>query len=364
MLPDTPSILVDVDRLENNIRKMAELARKNNVALRPHIKTHKTVEIARMQLAAGASGITVAKVSEAEIMVQAGIDDIFIAYPIIGAVKLRRLLDLNRRCRLIVGVDSLAGASAMAESARNAGQEIAVRLEVDIGFARTGVAREEMVNLAVAISQMDGLKLEGIFAFKAMTLAGKPTTDRQAAGLEEGKLAVDLADLIRSAGVNIITVSIGSTPTAEFAATVPGVTEIRPGTYVFNDMATVQSGTCTLDDCAAFVLVTIVSKNAGRLVIDGGSKTFSTDSQPDKAPLNLTGFGRILEDDRLVLSRFTEEHGMITVLDGAKDWQIGDQLRIVPNHICTTVNLHDTLMFVRDGQMIRTLRIDARGCVT
>ncbi|MDW7659043.1 MAG: alanine racemase, partial [Bacillota bacterium] len=121
MLPDTPSILIDIDRLENNIRKMAALARKNQVALRPHIKTHKTVEIARMQLAAGAQGITVAKVSEAEIMVQAGIDDIFIAYPIIGAAKLRRLLDLNRRCRLIVGVDSLAGADALSEAARQVG---------------------------------------------------------------------------------------------------------------------------------------------------------------------------------------------------------------------------------------------------
>lgn len=364
MLPETPCLLVDIDRLENNIRKMAALARENNVALRPHIKTHKTVEIARMQLAAGAQGITVAKVSEAEIMVQTGIDDIFIAYPIIGAAKLRRLMDLNRRCRLIVGVDSLAGAMAMAEAARQAGQAIAVRLEVDIGFARTGVAQDKMVDLAVAISRMDGLTLDGIFAFKAMTLAGKPTTDRQAAGIEEGQMAVALADRIRAAGVNITTVSIGSTPTTEFAATIPGVTEIRPGTYVFNDMATVQSGTCTLDDCAACVLATIVSKNAGRLVIDGGSKTFSTDSQPDKAPLNLTGFGRILEDDRLVLSRFTEEHGMISVLDGAKDWQIGDQLRIVPNHICTTVNLHDTMTFVRDGQMLRTVRIDARGCVT
>ncbi|MDW7656504.1 MAG: amino acid aldolase, partial [Bacillota bacterium] len=221
-----------------------------------------------------------------------------------------------------------------------------------------------MVALAVAISRMNGLHLEGIFAFKAMTLAGKPTTDRQAAGIEEGQLAVVLADRIRADGVAISTVSIGSTPTAEYAATIPGVTEIRPGTYVFNDMATVKSGACTLDDCAACVLATVVSKNVGRLVIDGGSKTFSTDSQPDRPPLNLTGFGRILDDDRLVLNRFTEEHGMITVMEGAKDWQVGDQLKIVPNHICTTVNLHDTLTFVKGGQVVRAVRIDARGCVT
>ncbi len=364
MILDTPCVLVDVDRLEKNIHTMAELAAHNRVALRPHGKTHKSVKIAHMQLAAGAKGITVAKVSEAEVMARSGIKDIFIAYPIVGEEKLRRLLLLNRQCRLIVGVDSLHGALGMAKAARQARQQLTVQLEVDIGFARTGAAREDAIRLALDIGRIEGLQLNGIFAFKSLTLAGKPTSDRKAAGLEEGRLMVDLAEKIRSAGMPLQDVSVGSTPTAAYAATVPGITEIRPGTYVFNDMATVASGSCTLEDCAARVCVTVVSRSKDRLVIDGGSKTFSTDSQPGIPPLNLEGFGKIISDDRLLLQRFTEEHGMIALCEGAKPHEVGDQLLIIPNHICTTVNMHNSLTLVKDSRIQEVIPVDARGCVT
>ncbi len=364
---DTPCLVIDADRLENNIRGMADLARRHHVALRPHIKTHKSVEIARMQLAAGACGITVAKVSEAEIMVDAGIDDIFIAYPVIGPIKLERLTQLAPRCRrLIVGIDSLAGAKALDGAARASGLKLEVRLEVDIGFARTGIAGDGALDLARAVSRMSGLDLTGIFAFKAMTLAGKPTLDLQAAGEEEGRLTVALADQIRADGIPLADVSAGSTPTAAVIAAQPGITEIRPGTYVFNDMATVGSGSCQLADCAAGVLVTVVSSNGqDRLVVDGGSKTFSTDSQPGTPPLCLEGFGRILEDGQLVFNRMTEEHGMMLVKPGAKDHQVGDQLLVIPNHICTTVNLHPQAVLIRNrSEIVRRIKIDARGCVT
>lgn len=364
---DTPCLVIDADRLENNIRGMAERARRHNVALRPHIKTHKSVEIARMQLDAGACGITVAKVSEAEIMADAGIDDIFIAYPVIGPVKLERLTRLAQRCRrLIVGIDSLAGARALDEAARAAGLKLEVRMEVDIGFARTGIAREDALDLARAVSRMSGLDLTGIFAFKAMTLAGKPSLDLQAAGEEEGRLTVELANRIRADGIPLRDVSAGSTPTAAVIAAQPGITEIRPGTYVFNDMATVASGACQLADCAAGVLVTVVSSNGrDRLVVDGGCKTFSSDSQPGTPPLCLTGFGRVLQDEQLVLNRMTEEHGMMLVKPGAKKHEVGDQLLVIPNHICTTVNLHAQAVLIKDHrEILRTIRIDARGCVT
>ncbi len=364
MLPDTPAILVDMDKLENNIQKMASLARENKINLRPHIKTHKSIELARMQLAAGASGITTAKISEAEIFAAAGIDDIFIAYPIIGAAKLERLLALNRKCRLIVGVDSYKGVADMAAAAQAAGQILSVRLEVEIGFARTGTAQKDLLQLASKIAASPALKLEGIYVFKAMTLAGQPTTDRQAAGLEEGEMAVELADEIRAAGIVLESVSIGSTPTAEFAATVPGVTEIRPGTYIFNDMATVKTGACSLAECAASVLVTVVNKQEGRLVVDGGSKTFSTDTAPGQAPLYLSGYAHCLSDDKLVLHRYSEEHGMVKVNAGARDWQVGDQLQFVPNHICTTINLHDSFALVKGGQVQKIVKVAARGCVT
>lgn len=363
MLLETPCVLIDDDRLERNIEKMADLARRSHVQLRPHLKTHKSVKIAKMQKAAGAMGFTVAKISEAEVMADAGLDDFFIAYPIIGKSKIKRLLDLNRRCSLIVGVDSLKGALALSEAALQDGQELTVRLEFDMGFGRTGASPDQAVDLAQKISQMEALRFDGIFAFKAMTYAGHPTSDRKAAGLEEGQLAVEMADRIRASGIAVKNISVGSTPTAEYAASVEGITEIRPGTYVLNDMATVKSGSCTLDDCAAAVLVTIVSKTEDRLVIDGGSKTFSTDVQPGTAPLFLEGFGQIIGDDRLVLSRFSEEHGIITIKEGANDYQVGDTLLIVPNHICTTLNLHDTFVLTRHHAPAETIRVDARGCV-
>ncbi len=317
-----------------------------------------------MQLEAGACGITTAKISEAEIFAAAGIKDIFIAYPIIGPAKLKRLLALNQNCQLIVGVESFSGAKQMAAAARSANQVLKVRLEADIGFARTGTAQQDLVRLAQFVADSGSLELEGIYVFKAMTLAGQPTTDRQAAGLEEGRLAVQLAQEIRSAGIAIQSVSIGSTPTAEFAATVPGVSEIRPGTYVFNDMATVQTGACSLADCAASLLVTIVNKQADRLVVDGGSKTFSTDSAPDQAPLHLSGYAYCKSDNKLLLHRFSEEHGMVKINAGAKDWQVGDQLEFIPNHICTSINLHNSFIFMQDGQPQETIKVAARGCVT
>lgn len=362
---ETPCLLVDVEILNNNIKRMADLAKKNNVSLRPHFKTHKSVEIAHMQLKAGAQGLTVAKISEAEIMVQAGLKDIFIAYPVIGSKKIARLLELNKNSRIIVGVDSLLGAQALAKAAYEAGQCIEIRLEIDIGFARTGVLQTHAVELAKKINKIRGLKMTGIYVFKAMTLYGKPTLDRKNAGLEEGKLAVSLAEQIRQANIDIRDVSVGSTPTAEFAASVPGVTEIRPGTYVFNDIATIKSGFCTINDCAAKVVVTIVSQSCGnRIVIDGGSKTFSTDIPPGIKPACLEGFGQILTDKHLVFERLSEEHGMIRVKEGAREYKIGEQLSIVPNHICTTVNLHDKLLFVKDSIIVKVIPIDARGCIT
>lgn len=361
---ETPCILVDVDILNRNILKMAEIAKKNKVNLRPHTKTHKIPDIAKMQIDAGCKAITVAKVSEAEVMVAAGISDIFIAYPIIGKSKIERLLILNKENRIIVGVDSIIGAKALAEAAYNQGQRLEVRLEVDIGYKRTGVPYSMAVETAKEVHQLKGLILNGIFTFKAMTLKGEPTDDRKEAGLEEGRLTVEIANLIRKEGIEINDVSVGSTPTSEFAASVEGITEIRPGTYVFNDVMTVKSGFCSYCDCAARVMTTVVSKpSEDRIVIDGGSKTFSTDYPLGVYPSFLEGYGKIVEDDNLILERFSEEHGMIRVKKGAKDINIGDRLTIIPNHICTTINLHDKLYLVKGKEVIKEVSIDARGKV-
>ena len=364
MVMETPGIVIDVEILQNNIARMALVANQNSVALRPHTKTHKTVEIAKMQLDAGACGITVAKVSEAEVMAGAGIRDIFIAYPVIGPGKVERLLALSRENRIIAGVDSFVGAKALGDAAVHTGQVLEVRLEIDIGYKRSGVPYEEAVALACRIDMIPGLKLTGIYVFKGLTYQGKPTTDRQLAAMEEGRLAVEIAGRIRDAGVGIVDVSVGSTPTADLVASCPGITEIRPGTYVFNDVTIVRSGTCRYEDCAARVLTTVISTpEAGRLVIDGGSKTFATDTPFGVFPYFFDRYGKIMEEDGLVLDRLSEEHGMVRILPGAKSFAIGDQLTIIPNHVCPTVNLHDKLCFVKKNELTQVVAVAARGKV-
>lgn len=361
---ETPCLVIDYETMLRNIEKMALLAKNSGCKLRPHTKTHKSPRIAKMQLEAGACGITVAKLGEAEVMAQNGIRDIFVAYPVIGESKVKRVLELNRRIRLIVGTDSLKGAKALAEAAFSDGQEIEVRMEVDTGLRRTGVPYEKAVDFAKAIGGYQGIRLTGIFTFKGLIYEGKTTLDREKAGLEEGTLMAELAAKLRKEGVPIEDVSVGSTPTAAYAAGVPGVTEIRPGTYVYNDIMTVNLGVCSPEDCAVSVLTTVVSRPADDYaVIDGGNKTFSTDAALEAFPYNLKGYGRIVEDGRLTLAKLSEEHGIIKTSEESIGLNTGDIISIIPNHVCTTVNLHDTAYLLKNGRITEELPVAARGRV-
>ncbi|MCQ6563241.1 alanine racemase [Paenibacillus mendelii] len=350
---ETPCIVIDTAKMEANIRRMAEGARQAGVALRPHTKTHKMPQIAHKQIAAGASGITVAKVSEAEVMASGGIDDIFIAYPLIAESKIERALRLSERIDLIIGVDSLEGARRISTLAKLHNRTMQVRLEVDTGLKRTGIPYEQAVPLAREIHGMEGLDFTGIYTFRGAVQGGAATLDRLNAGLEEGQLMVKLADMLRSEGIPVRDVSVGSSPTGLYAASVPGVTEIRPGTYVFQDRMTAAFGLCTLEDCAAFVVATVVSRPDDRYaVIDGGSKTFATDVQPRTSPLHLEGFGYLLEAPDAVLERMSEEHGMIRT-DSQHTLKPGDRVRIIPNHICSTVNLHNNVYFMEGDRLVK-----------
>ena len=353
--------MVDGPKMERNIQKMANVARENGVALRPHVKTHKIPGIAREQLGAGASGITVAKLSEAEVMADGGIEDIFIAYPLVTEAKIRQAVRLAERVRLVVGVDSLDGARRLSGVAED--QTLEVRLEVDTGLRRTGVPLDEAVRLAGEIEAMDNLDLTGIYTYRGAVLGESKTLELEKAGLEEGQLMVSLADRMRERGLRVEDVSVGSTPTAEYVAKVEGVTEIRPGTYVFYDRMQARLGSCSLDECAAVVVCTAVSRPTRDLIIiDGGSKTFATDVAPGAEPLNLAGYGHVVGYPRAVLERLTEEHGMLWV-DEACDLEVGDTLQIVPNHICSTVNLHDEVYLVGEDGVVEQTRVAARGKV-
>lgn len=359
---ETPCILIDMDIMKKNINDMAGKIKANGCSLRPHVKTHKMPEIAKMQLDGGAVGVTVAKVSEAEVMSEHGIKDIFIAYPIIGRNKINRVLELSKKIRLIVGVDSLYGANELNNAAKEKGQIMEIRMEVDTGLRRTGVPYGSAENLAAEVIKLDNLNLTGIYTFRGLVYNGKATLDREKAGLEEGELMVDLANRLRKNGINIKEISAGSTPTAEYAAKVPGITEVRPGTYVFYDTMQHNMNVCSWDQCAAKVLVTVISRPTHELaIIDGGSKTFSTDAPLGVFPHYLVGNGKVVEDENLVLERLTEEHGMISVNAGAKELNIGDKLQIIPNHVCSAINLHNKVYFIENGDVIKEVKVAARG---
>ncbi|MGM0876626.1 MAG: alanine racemase [Bacillota bacterium] len=357
---DTPSLIIYEKRMQKNIEKMALLSIKSGVQLRPHSKTHKIPDIAKRQISAGARGITTAKVSEAEVMANHGIDDIFVAYPIITESKIERVVRLSQQINMIVGVDSLEGAIRLSQVANRHKKTIQVRLEVDIGFKRTGVPYDDAVKLAYQLQRMDYLEFKGIYTYRGFFMNGKPTLDVEKAGLEEGKLMVNLADRMRREGIEVMDISVGSTPTAPYAAQVKGITEVRPGTYVFYDRMQAVLGSCSLNECAAAVRVTVVSRPSNDLmIIDGGSKTFATDVNPNSEPLHLQGYGHIVEAPHAVIERFSEEHGMVKITQN-DPFKVGDILHVIPNHICSTVNLHNQV-YLNSAENFEVKVVYARG---
>jgi D-serine deaminase-like pyridoxal phosphate-dependent protein len=354
----TPAVLIDVDVVERNIARMAEAARAAGVRLRPHAKTHKVLEVGRRQLAAGAAGLALAKTSEAEVFAAAGFEDIFIAYPVVGEDKARRLLALAERIRLAVGADSVEGARTLAAVFAAAGRRLEVRLKVDTGLGRVGVLPENALPVARAIADLPGLELTGIFTHGGYAYGEPtPTAVGAAAGHEGGTLA-EVAEALRRGGLPIREVSVGSTPTARRAMTVAGVTECRPGNYVYHDASQVSLGTCGLEDCAMTVLATVVSAPApGRAVLDAGSKTLSTDPLRPRAE----GYGWVL-GRKGCLSRLSEEHGVVDVAEG-ETFRVGERVRVLPNHACVVSNLHDRVLAVRGEQVEAEWRVAARGRV-
>lgn len=361
-IEETPYLLIDIEKVERNLSKMALDVASLGVDLRPHIKTHKLPLIALRQIELGAAGITVAKLSEAEVMADAGVEDIFVAYPIVARAKIGRAMELDRRVSLTLGVDSLIGAERISEAAVESGRSVSVRLEIDTGLRRTGVPYDTAPAIACEISRLPGLRLTGIYTYRGALLDGDPTLDTERAGNDEGELMSRLAMRIEEEGVEIKEVSVGSTPTARSSALGSRITEVRPGTYVFNDRMQTALGVCGLEDCAAAVVATVISHHSQDFaVIDAGSKSFATDVQPGKKPIDLKGFGEIIGRPGIVLDRMWEEHGTITGLGGEENLKVGDQIQIIPNHICSTVNLHNSAILKEsNGSYSRTL-ISARG---
>ncbi len=357
---DTPALVVDFDKLERNIVRMQQVADDAHVKLRPHTKTHKTPAIAIKQLRAGARGITVAKVGEAEVMERANVIDILIAFPLQGAGKLQRLLDLNERANLRVSLDSYKVAQDIGEAAIARRQRVKVLVEVDPGFHRVGVLPGEPVcELVREIHRLPGIDFVGLFTHAGHAYGAHNLDEVAAIAKAEGRCVVESAELVRREGIPVLEVSVGSTPTAPFVAHVPGVTEIRPGNYVFYDASQIALGSCTEQDCALSVIATVVAKHPDRLVIDAGTKALTSDKL---AAHLLQGHGIIKGyEQSLRIERLSEEHGTVKILDGAALPAIGDKVEIIPNHACTTVNLYDRFYAARGGQVTEEYTIQARG---
>ncbi len=355
---DTPSLLVDLDRMERNIQQWQADISAQGVALRPHVKTHKVPDIARQQLHAGACGVTVAKVSEAEVFAESGVSDIFIAYPVIGQPKWKRIADLARTCTVTVGVDSEVGARGLSLAASRAQVKVRVRVEIDGGLNRCGVQPEQAESLCRLVMSLPALELDGIFGFRSIFYASSNGRSAQELGREEGELYVRIAEQLRHSGISIHSVSVGSTPTAKYAAAVLGVTEVRPGTYIFGDYMMAELGAVHYDDVALSILCTVVSRPAkDKATIDGGSKTFCGDSIP--ARMGLKGYARAVSTEAYVES-MSEEHGVVRLGSGV-DLKVGEKLAFFPIHVCTAVNLSDELVGIRNGRVEQVYPIAARG---
>lgn len=361
---DTPFIIADMRVVKRNIDAMQKSADSFGCALRPHIKTHKSAAIARMQVDAGSAGITCAKTSEAEVFARNGIDDIFIAYPLVGRLKLERALAIQKTVkRLIVAADSIEGARAMSEFALSENAVFETRLEIDTGAGRTGVPINSLSDIGAELLKLKGIRLTGVYTFKSMILEHNVTNDAEAAGREEGRMIAAAAAELGKLGFDIRDISAGSTPTGLSVAATGLVNEIRPGTYVFYDWMTMREGACSEDDIAASVWATVVSvPEPGLAVVDAGSKMLAADVRLNSAPANLAGFARVAGRDDLILDRLNEEHGMIRSTGGDTGLTVGQRLRLIPAHICTAVNLQDRI-YTWDGKNIGEITVDARGCV-
>ena len=352
---ETPVPVVDLDRLDRNLDRMAEYTRAHGLALRPHTKTHKSIRVAQEQVHRGAIGLTCATPREAEVMASVS-QDLLLAYPPVGEARLRRLMALPDHVRLSVALDSRESADQLARAGTERGRTTGVYVEVDLGMHRVGIARaEDMLQLIAFVSERPSLSYRGIAFYPGhiRTLsAGKDELDRLASNLQNTIRTLD------DAGLSPAVVSGGSTPTVWESHRIAGLTEIRPGTYVYNDRITAQAGACDWNDCALTVLATVVSTAVpGQAVVDAGSKSLGREPSGSVE----SGFGSLLDRPEVVVAKLSEEHGILDLRGTGWRPAVGDRVRIVPNHVCIAVHLHELIYGVRGEQIQTSWPVAARG---
>ena len=353
---ETPFLLVDLDRLESNLARMSRYAAEHHLSLRPHTKTHKSPRVAAEQLRHGAAGLTCATILEAEVMSEV-CDDVLLAYPPVGKPKLERLLALPASVELTVALDSAEVAMELAGAAARSGRAVGVYVELDVGLRRVGLsAVEDVVGLARLISQSSPLIYRGISFYP-----GHIRRPAEQQGAELARLQRDVLAAVRAldqAGLPPAVVSGGSTPTFATSHEIDALTEIRPGTYAYNDRTTYQTGACRWEDCALTVVATVVSTAVpGQAVIDAGSKSLGR----EPAEAQEEGFAAVWDRPEVTVRRLSEEHGVLDL--GRTDWRprVGEPVRLVPNHVCIAVQLHEVVYGLRGGRIETSWPVVARG---
>lgn len=356
----TPYVRIHQPTLFRNLDRLADYARRHGLNVRPHAKTHKSLQVAQWQLERGAVGITAAKPSEAEVLAEA-CDDLLLAYPVVDPERAERVAKLARRVDMKVAVDSEHAVATLSRAAAAGGATVGILVDLDVGLHRTGVqSAEAALALAQVVERSPGVELRGLFCYPGHIWEA---CDAQGPALRAVAEQLDATLAAwRRHGLSAEIVSGGSTPTAYQSHLVESLTEIRPGTYPFNDMNTVRGGYATIDDCAATIVATVVSDAVpGQVVIDAGSKTLAADrcvTHPD------AGHGHVLEYPEARITKLSEEHGQVDVTPCGGRPRIGERLTIIPNHICPCINLQDRVWLEGPDGGLAPLAIDARGRLT
>jgi D-serine deaminase-like pyridoxal phosphate-dependent protein len=366
----TPQVLIDHTRAMNNIARGQALATDAGLRLRPHAKTHKSPVVARWQLDAGAVGIACAKIGEAEVFADAGVKDIRLPYPV-NPANAPRLLALMDRAAISIIVDHPTVARGWSDAMQRAGRRLDVLIKVDVGFHRCGIDPDaDPLGFITATASLPGLTLRGLLSHAGHAYHAASEDALRAIARDEAALLADLRQRAFASGIALDEISVGATPTLRFSAGQGGVTELRPGNYVYFDRTQVALGAASLDDCALTVLATVVSKHPGRILLDCGSKTLTNDQARGISPA--AGYGAVLAgesdaldyareiDETLTIERLSEEHATVRVT-GETRLEPGDRVRVVPNHSCVVSNLVDVVRLVDGDQVIETLPVAARG---
>jgi D-serine deaminase-like pyridoxal phosphate-dependent protein len=364
----TPQVLIDQRRALRNIDRVQQLASNAGVRLRPHAKTHKSPVVAKWQIERGAVGICCAKVGEAEVFADAGVRDIRLPYPV-NPSNAPRVLALMDRTTISIIVDHRDVARGWSEAMQRAGRTLDVLVKVDVGFHRCGIDPEQGDPLAfiAAIHAMPGLRLRGLLSHAGHAYHASSEDELRAIATREAATLCGLRERAAASGIQLEEISVGATPTLRFSVGQPGLTELRPGNYVYFDRTQVSLGSAALDDCALTVLATVVSKPAGdRIILDCGSKTLTNDQA--RGIRKVAGYGAVLTaanavDETLTIERLSEEHATVRV-SGATPLEPGDRVRVLPNHSCVVSNLLDLVRLVDGDRVIDTLPVAARGRIT